>query len=167
MFTQLNQYRVVLEVMPEFQNGPQALQFLDIRSLTGGQVPLNVFTQFTETTTPLVISRQGQFPAVTLSFNLAPGNSLGDAVDGDRAGRATRSVCRPASAEVFKGTAQAFQASLGKRNVADSRGAGDRLHRARHSVRELYPSAHDSLHAALRRRRRAAGVDAVPRRNSA
>ena len=81
MFTQLNQYRVVLEVMPEFQSGPHALQFLDIRSLTGGQVPLSVFTQFSETTTPLVISRQGQFPSVTLSFNLAPGYSLGDAVD--------------------------------------------------------------------------------------
>jgi multidrug efflux pump len=73
MFTQLNQYRVVLEVMPEFQTGPQALQFLDIRSLTGGQVPLNVFTRFSETTTPLIISRQGQFPSVTLSFNLTPG----------------------------------------------------------------------------------------------
>jgi len=112
MFTQLNQYRVVLEVMPEFQSGPQALQFLDIRSLTGGQVPLNVFTQFTETSTPLAISRQGQFPAVTLSFNLAPGTSLGDAVAA--IDEASQAVGLPASIRgSFQGTAQAFQASLG------------------------------------------------------
>ena len=111
MFTQLNQYRVVLEVMPEFQKGPQALQFLDIRSLTGGQVPLNVFTQFSETTTPLAISRQGQFPAVTLSFNLAPGTSLGDAVAAIE--EAAKAIGLPSSIRgSFQGTAQAFQASL-------------------------------------------------------
>jgi len=112
MFTQLNQYRVVLEVMPEFQSSPQALQFLDIRSLTGGQVPLNVFTQFSEISTPLAISRQGQFPAVTLSFNLAPGISLGHAVTAidDTA----QAIGLPASIRgSFQGTAQAFQASLG------------------------------------------------------
>jgi multidrug efflux pump len=112
MFTQLNQYRVVLEVMPEFQSGPQALQFLDIRSLTGGQVPMNVFTQFSETTTPLVISRQGQFPSVTLSFNLAPGYSLGDAVNAIE--QAAEGIGLPPSVHgSFQGTAQAFQASLG------------------------------------------------------
>jgi multidrug efflux pump len=111
MFTQLNQYRVVLEVMPEFQNGPQALQFLDIRSLNGGQVPLNVFTQVSETTTPLSISRQGQFPAVTLSFNLAPGYSLGDAVVAIE--QAAQRIGLPVSIRgSFQGTAQAFQASL-------------------------------------------------------
>ncbi|MCC6141965.1 MAG: MdtB/MuxB family multidrug efflux RND transporter permease subunit [Nitrospira sp.] len=111
MFTQLNQYRVVLEVMPEFQTGPQALQFLDIRSATGGQVPLNVFTQVSETTTPLAISRQGQFPVVTVSFNLAPGQSLGDAVAA--IGRVSREIALPASIRGdFQGTAQAFQASL-------------------------------------------------------
>jgi multidrug efflux pump len=111
MFTQLNQYRVVLEVMPEFQQGPQSLQFLDVRSLSGGQVPLNVFTQVTETTTPLVVSRQGQFPAVTLSFNLAPGNSLGDAVTAIE--RATREIGLPPSIRgSFQGTAQAFQTAL-------------------------------------------------------
>jgi multidrug efflux pump len=111
MFTQLNQYRVVLEVMPEFQSGPQALQFLDIRSLAGGQVPLNVFTQFSETTTPLAISRQGQFPAVTLSFNLAPGKSLGDAVAAIE--QAAQAISLPASIKgSFQGTAQAFQNSL-------------------------------------------------------
>ncbi|HEY6085177.1 MAG TPA: efflux RND transporter permease subunit, partial [Nitrospira sp.] len=111
MFTQLNQYRVVLEVMPEFQSGPQALQFLDIRSLAGGQVPLNVFTQFSETSTPLSISRQGQFPAVTLSFNLAPGTSLGDAVTAIE--QAAQTIGLPPSIRgSFQGSAQAFQASL-------------------------------------------------------
>ena len=111
MFTQLNQYRVVLEVMPEFQTGPQALQFLDIRSSTGGQVPLNVFTQFSETTTPLAISRQGQFPAVTLSFNLTPGYSLGDAVIAIEQA-AERIGLPPSIHGSFQGTAQAFRASL-------------------------------------------------------
>ena len=112
MFTQLNQYRVVLEVMPEFQSGPQALQFLDLRSSTGGQVPLSVFTRFSETTTPLAISRQGQFPAVTLSFNLAPGVSLGDAVTAIE--QAAVAIGLPPSIRgSFQGTALAFQASLG------------------------------------------------------
>lgn len=111
MFTQLNQYRVVLEVMPEFQNSPQALQFLDIRSSAGGQVPLSVFTQFVEATTPLAISRQGQFPVVTLSFNLATGISLGDAVTAIE--QATQKIGLPAGIRGgFQGTAQAFQASL-------------------------------------------------------
>jgi multidrug efflux pump len=112
MFTQLNQYRVVLEVMPEFQSGPQALQFLDLRSSTGGQVPLDVFTRFSETTTPLAINRQGQFPAVTLSFNLAPGISLGDAVTAIE--QAALAIGLPPSIRgSFQGTALAFQASLG------------------------------------------------------
>jgi len=112
MFTQLNQYRVILEVMPEFQKSPEALQFIDVRSAGGGQVPLSVFTQVSETNAPLVISRQGQFPAVTLSFNLAPGNSLGDAVLAIE--RATERIGLPTSIRgSFQGTAQAFQASLG------------------------------------------------------
>ena len=111
MFTQLNQYRVILEVMPEFQKGPQALQFLDVRSVGGGQVPLNVFARVTETTAPLVINRQGQFPAVTLSFNLAQGRSLGDAVRAIE--RVTEKIGLPASIRgSFQGTAHAFQASL-------------------------------------------------------
>ncbi|MDF0643213.1 MAG: MdtB/MuxB family multidrug efflux RND transporter permease subunit [Nitrospira sp.] len=111
MYTQLNQHRVVLEVMPEFQSGPQALQFLDIRSLTGGQVPLSVFTQVSETTTPLAISRQGQFPAVTLSFNLAPDTSLGGAVTAIE--ETARAIALPRSIKgSFQGTARAFQSSL-------------------------------------------------------
>ncbi|MCW5797354.1 MAG: multidrug efflux RND transporter permease subunit [Nitrospira sp.] len=110
MFTQLNQYRVILEVMPEFQKGPEALQALEVRG-TGGSVPLNVFTRVTETAVPLVISRQGQFPAVTISFNLAPGGSLGAAVAAIR--QVTQELGLPASIRgSFQGAAQAFQSSL-------------------------------------------------------
>jgi multidrug efflux pump len=111
MFTQLNQYRVILEVMPEFQKGPQAMQFIGVRSFGGGQVPLNVFTTVTETTAPLTINRQAQFPAVTLSFNLAPKTSLGEAVKAIE--RVTQKVGLPSSTRgSFQGTAQAFRASL-------------------------------------------------------
>ena len=110
MFTQLNQYRVILEVMPEFQKGPEALQQLEVRG-SGGSVPLNVFTRVTETMVPLVISRQGQFPAVTISFNLAPGGSLGEAVTAIR--QVTHELGLPPSIRgSFQGAAQAFQNSL-------------------------------------------------------
>jgi len=111
IFTQLNQYRVVLEVKPDFQKGPQTLQDIYVRSASGGQVPLSTFTQTTETTAPLVIGHQGQFPSVTLSFNLAPGVSLGEAVRALES--ATQQIGLPASIRgSFQGTAQAFQASL-------------------------------------------------------
>ena len=111
IFTQLNQYRVVLEVKPDFQQGPDSLQDIYVRSLRGGQVPLSAFTQSVEMTAPLSITHQGQFPAVTLSFNLAPGTSLGDAVRAIEG--TTRQIGLPPSIRgSFQGTAQAFQASL-------------------------------------------------------
>jgi multidrug efflux pump len=111
MFTQLNQYRVILEVMPEFQKGPQAMQFIGVRSFGGGQVPLNVFTTVTETTAPLTVNRQAQFPSVTLSFNLASRTSLGEAVKAIE--RVTQKLGMPPSIRSsFQGTAQAFRASL-------------------------------------------------------
>ncbi len=111
IFTQLNQYRVVLAVKPDFQKDPGRLQTIYFRSAGGGQVPLGAIAKVTETTGPLVISRQGQFPAVTLSFNLAPGASLGEAVEAVES--ATQRLGLPASIRAsFQGTAQAFQASL-------------------------------------------------------
>src|SRR3989449_6540931 len=83
MFTQLNQYRVVLEVKPEFRRNAGALRDISVTGASGGQpvaVPLDTMIRAYPTTAPLVVSRQGQFPAVTLSFNLAPGAALGDAV---------------------------------------------------------------------------------------
>jgi multidrug efflux pump len=111
IFTQLNQYRVVLEVKADFQQGPDSLQDIYVRSLGGGQVPLSAFTKFTESTAPLSVTHQGQFPAVTLSFNLAPGVSLGDAVRAIE-GATQRIALPPSIRGSFQGTAEAFQGSL-------------------------------------------------------
>jgi multidrug efflux pump len=111
MFTQVNQYRVVLEVKSDFRQTASGLDSLYVRGANGGTVPLGTLTTATEKTAPVAISRQGQFPAVTLSFNLAPGASLGDAVRAIES--TTRRLGLPASIEgSFQGTAQAFRAAL-------------------------------------------------------
>ncbi len=111
IFTQLNQYHVVLEVDPEFQRNPKALDQIYIRSTTGGQVPLSAFTTLDKSTLPLVVNHQGQFPTVTISFNLAPGYSLGDAVDSIQSAKQEIGMPQSISAG-FQGTAEAFRASL-------------------------------------------------------
>ena len=111
MFTELNQYRVVLETQPGFQQHPDDLKHLYLRSAAGSTVPLDAFTSIQTGNAPLAINHQGQFPAVTVSFNLAPGASLGQAVRAIQDAR--QSVGMPASIQDgFQGTAQAFQASL-------------------------------------------------------
>src|SRR5207237_7811730 len=81
IFTQATQYRVVLEVKPEFRLGPDALKSIRVASSTGQQVPLDAIARIATGTAPLSINHIGQFPAATISFNLAPGYSLGHAVD--------------------------------------------------------------------------------------
>ncbi|TMB59004.1 MAG: multidrug efflux RND transporter permease subunit [Deltaproteobacteria bacterium] len=111
IFTQLNQYHVVLEVQPTFQQSPESLKDLYVRAATGASVPLGTFTRVTATSAALAVNHQGQFPAVTLSFNLAPGVALGHAVAAIE--RAARDIGLPPSIRAsFQGTAQAFQASL-------------------------------------------------------
>jgi multidrug efflux pump len=112
MFTQLNQYHVVLEVDPHFQQSPEALKDIYVRSADGKQVPLASFTHIETGPAPLSLTHQGQFPAVTLSFNLAPGVSLGHAT---RAiGDAELAIGLPPSIRAsFQGTAAAFQRALG------------------------------------------------------
>jgi multidrug efflux pump len=111
MFTQVNQYRVVLEVAPQFQQSPEDLGNIYVTTSTGGAVPLSAFTRGEMRTVPLAVNRQGQFPATTISFNLAPHASLGDAVD--RIERAVRDLNLPASMQgSFQGTAEAFRTSL-------------------------------------------------------
>ena len=111
LFTQLNQYRVVLEIKPEFQHGPQDLSKIFMRSAAGGQVPLAAFLHDEQTTAPLVVNHQGQFPVTTLSFDLAPGASLGDAVT--EVDDAKKELGVPPSIQAdFQGTAKAFQTSL-------------------------------------------------------
>ncbi|MBZ5531654.1 MAG: multidrug efflux RND transporter permease subunit [Acidobacteriia bacterium] len=111
IFTQLNQYHVILEVGPQFRDDPADLGNIYVKSVTGTQVPLAAFSHFETFKTALAINHQGQFPVVTISFNLAPGESLG---------RATKVITgvendlgMPASIHPsFQGTAAAFQNSL-------------------------------------------------------
>ena len=111
IFTQSNQYRVVLEVKPEFQFGPQALDNLYVPGGSGQQVPLSAVARVVEKPTALAINHVGQFPAATVSFNLAPGASLGEAVDAIKTAEAELQL--PASVETsFQGAAASFQASL-------------------------------------------------------
>jgi multidrug efflux pump len=111
IFTQANQYRVILGLDPTLKNSPQSLNTLYLPSATGGQVPLSAIATVTEKTSPLQISHSGQFPAATISFNLAPAISLGDAVDAIQ--KAEKELMLPASlATHFQGAALAFKASL-------------------------------------------------------
>ncbi len=115
IFTQTNQYRVVLEVKPEYQRGPAALGDLHVTTNVPGQpaqqVPLSTIVRVVERPTPLAISHIGQFPAATISFNLGGGASLGEAVKAVEAARAELAL--PASVQLnFQGAALAFRASL-------------------------------------------------------
>ncbi|MFT3922106.1 MAG: multidrug efflux RND transporter permease subunit [Myxococcales bacterium] len=116
IFTQLNQYRVILEVKPEFQFDPEALRHIYVHSSDGGQIPLSAFTRFVSEPVPLSLTHQGQFPAVTLSFNLAPGVALGDAVQVVE--QAGQEVGLPSSIHAdFSGSAQEFRSSLASEPV--------------------------------------------------
>jgi HAE1 family hydrophobic/amphiphilic exporter-1 len=113
-FTQLNSYHVILEILPELQGNLDTLNKLYIKSpTTGDQVPLSAFTKWTSVPVrPLSISHQGQFPAITISFNLAQGVALGQATESIQ--RAMVDMGAPATLNSsFQGTAQAFQQSLG------------------------------------------------------
>jgi multidrug efflux pump len=132
MFTQLNQYHVVLEVKPGFDKNPAALSDLFIRNATpapgapsigssaafpnGGQIPLNAFSHIETTTVPITVNHQGQFPVVTLSFNLAPTASLGDAVKAVNKVKDEMNL-PPSLQAAYQGTAEAFQASLANEPV--------------------------------------------------
>jgi len=111
MFTQLNQYRVVLELQPDYRRTPASLENLHITPPGGRAVPLSAIARWEETNAPLTINHQGQFPVVTLSFNLAPGSSLGDAVA--RIDEVRNSIGLPESIRTaYQGAARAFQAAL-------------------------------------------------------
>jgi multidrug efflux pump len=111
MFAQTNQYHVVLEVAPEFRQNPDALKSLYVKSTLGTQVPLSAFTHTAPGLTALTVNHQGQFPSTTVSFNLAPGASLGDAID--VVNKVQGELGMPASIQAnFQGTAAAFVNSL-------------------------------------------------------
>jgi hydrophobic/amphiphilic exporter-1 (mainly G- bacteria), HAE1 family len=110
IFAPNNAYRVVVEVLPQYQLDPNALSLLYVRSSTGQMVPLNTVAKLTRTVGPLTINHQGQLPAVTVSFNVAPGVALGDAVG--RVQQVAKEVLPTSITGTFQGTAQAFQSSL-------------------------------------------------------
>jgi multidrug efflux pump subunit AcrB len=111
IYTPLNQYHVVMEVEPQFWQNPDGLKSIYIRTSSGELAPLAAFTRYEPSTAPLAVNHQGQFPSVTISFNLSPGVALGTAVDA--VNRAEAEIRLPASIRgSFQGTAQAFQASL-------------------------------------------------------
>ncbi len=111
MYRPLNQYHVVMEVAPQFQQTPEALQNIYLRSTTGTAVPLAAFTHYEPSNTPLAVNHQGQVPSVTISFNLAPGVSLGEATQAIEDAERTIGFPPTISAS-FQGTAAAFQDSL-------------------------------------------------------
>jgi multidrug efflux pump subunit AcrB len=111
IFAALNEYYVILEVNPQYQLGPNALQRIYVLSQNSTMVPLSQIARLIPAVTPIVVNHQGQFPSVTLSFNLAPGATIGAAVSAVQ--RATADLRLPRSiATSFQGNAQAFQSSL-------------------------------------------------------
>jgi hydrophobe/amphiphile efflux-1 (HAE1) family protein len=111
MYTTLQQYHVILEVNPKFQYGPGALNGIYIKSSSGQQVPLSTLVDSVVKVAPLVINHQGQFPSVTISFNLAPGTAIGQAVSTIQ--KVEKELGPPLSLQTsFQGNAQAFGASL-------------------------------------------------------
>jgi hydrophobe/amphiphile efflux-1 (HAE1) family protein len=111
IYTSVNQYKIILEVQPQFQQDPSALAHLYVSGPNGAQVPLSTVAKFGTKIEPLTVNHQGQFPAVTLSFNLKPGVSIGQAVERINALQAEMQV-PPTLQGSFQGTAQAFQSSL-------------------------------------------------------
>jgi HAE1 family hydrophobic/amphiphilic exporter-1 len=105
-----NEYRVIMELLPQYQLDPTALSLLYIRSSTGNLVPLNTVATLTKNLGPMTINHLGQLPSVTISFNLAPGVALGQAVDA--VGKVGRQVLPSTITTSFQGTAQAFQSSF-------------------------------------------------------
>lgn len=111
MYRQLNQYHVVMEEDSNYIEDPAGLNHLYFQTTGGNPIPLNAFSRFSVDSTSLTVNHSGQFPSITLSFNLLPGVSLGDAVTGIQ--NASREIGMPASISgTFSGTAQAFQSSL-------------------------------------------------------
>ena len=148
IYQTLNHYRVVMEVDPKYQLTPDALKSVYVITNTRAQVPLSTFAHFAPANTALAVNHQGQFPAVTLSFNLAPGGDLGT-------GHPHHQPDRDGNAHAGRHSWQLPGNGGGVPGLAllgadpDPGGAGGRVHRSGDSVRKLYSSDHHSFHAAL------------------
>jgi multidrug efflux pump len=116
MYTALNQYQVIMEAAPQYWQNPGGLRDIYVKTSNDTEVPLSAVTHYSTTTAPLTINHQGQFPCVTLSFNLAPGKALGDAVNAIN--QAQLDIHMPETVRgSFAGTAQVYQASLANEPV--------------------------------------------------
>ncbi|MGA2435506.1 MAG: efflux RND transporter permease subunit, partial [Bryobacteraceae bacterium] len=116
MYTELNQYHVVMEVAPQYWQSPSTLQTIFVQNASGNQVPLSAFTRYSQGNTPLSVNHQGQFPSVTLSFNLRPGVALSEAVDAINT--AKEEMGMPAAVHgSFAGTAQTYQSLLANEGI--------------------------------------------------
>lgn len=111
IYTPTNEYWVIIEVQPKYYRSPNLLSLLYVRSSNGKLVPLDTIAQFKQTTTPLLVNHLGQMPSATISFNLAPGKSLSDAIP--KINRLMDSTLPASVTATYQGTAQAFQSSLG------------------------------------------------------
>ncbi len=190
IYGQSNQYRVILEAQPRYQQDPGSLSKLYVtgaststgtaatvaNTTVGGtnsnttatpnavtssnQVPLAAFAHFVNGSASLAIAHQEQFPSVTISFDLAPGYALSDAVSAHQHGAAGHRHADLGDRQLFRRRRRIRQVAH-RRALADPRRSHRHLHRARRAVRKLHSSAHNPLDAALGRRRRAAGADAV------
>ena len=133
-----NEYQVIMELAPEFQANPDSIALLYVRASSGQLVPLSSLGAISRSSGPLVVGPHGQLPSVTISFNLKPGVSLGEAVGAvDALARGTL----PATIQTsFQGTAQAFQSSVRGLGLLLLVAIARHLHGARDPVRELHPS---------------------------
>ena len=155
IFTQLNQFRVILEVEPKFRESPDLLDKIYVKSSSGQPVPLSAFATVHVSNAPLSIPHQGQFPAATISFNLRSGSSLSHAIPAIE--KAEREIGLPeydCSYLHRGGGGISFIAH--ERALPDSRGSRGHLHRAGSPLRKLHSSDHDSFDPAQRGRGRVA-----------
>ena len=162
IFTQLNQYHVVMEVGQNFQTDPATLNNLYVKSGNGTQVPLSMVAHWEQSHTQLSIGHQGQFPSTVVSFNLAPGKALGDAVKAVQ----QRRTAHPDAGQhqrQFPGHGGGLPDLAVQRADPDSGRAHHCLHRAGRALRELHPPHHHHLDAAFGRRGRAACAADLPR----
>ena len=156
MYKSINQYHVVLALQQQWWESPDFLKTIYVQTPKGTDVPLSTFTHFTQGITPIRLPHQGQFPATTLSFNLAEDVPLSDAVNAIN--RAEVEMGLPANITgKFAGTAQAYQEALGESAYPDRDGAARRLYRAGNAVREPDPPSDHHLDAAVGRRGSAGG----------
>ena len=158
MFTTLNQYHVVLEVEPQFQYGPEALNGIYVSSSSGQQVPLATLVDSVTKVSPLVVNHQGQFPSVTISFNLEPGTAIGQAVAAIQ--QVEKQLGKPlVAADQLSGQCAGLHRVAVEHADPHRRGALRHLPDPRRPLREPDPPDHDHFDSAVGRPRRAAAAD--------